>query len=279
MDETTTILASVTKITHFAVIDALATIPGNLAFIVPFLASRRPLLTLCAYTSGVFLGGILSGIVVALGFHEAGDWIGRNIDGFHQSGTLLGSLQALIGLALIIWGAVLLGRRPVDGPEVSPSKKRRTTSIVIGGAFLVALMSMFIRLPTALPYLATVGRLHEVPSPATMKLLGLVYHNLVLIAPLVLLLFLFRVAPTHGERIVIGTQRWIRQRGRTVIAICLITVGAVLTVHYIGHRASRFLEGRADREVAIYQSSVRNGMAGKPSLLYKFAPAGFIDQA
>jgi hypothetical protein len=203
---------------------------------MPLLASRRPTLTMSVYTLGVFLGGLLSGVVVALGLQEVTDWIVENIDGINQPGTVFLVVQGFIGIALIVMGTMLLRARPPRTLECDPASEAGSVTLVIAGTFALAIIGMFARLPSALPYLATVDRLLKMPTPSTMKLVGLVYHNLVLIVPHVLLLVLLRSAPTRSELLLAEMQRWVRTWGRKAIAILLIGLGALLVADYVGSR-------------------------------------------
>lgn len=240
MDEATTLLKSLAVITPFAVTDAVAALPANLAIMVALLATRRPILAASAYTLGVFLGGVLSGIVVAFGLHGIADWIVDSFDGINQPGSVYMTVQGLIGLALIVTGAWWFRTHPPRTRTVNADARANSgVAFLVAGTFGMALVSMFTRLPVALPYLATVDRLLRMPTSAPTKLVGLMYHNLVLIVPIVLLLVLALVSPTRTATVLAAIQRWISTWGRKGIAILLIALGVLLAADTVGSRLGR----------------------------------------
>ncbi len=236
MDAATMLLNSLIIITPFAVVDAAAFLPSNLVCITPLLGTRRPVLVASAYTTGMFLGGVASGFAVAFALQEITAWFVENMDAITRPGPMFLALQAVIGLALVMTGVMLFRSRPPPNPAPSAERAAGGVTLVVVGAFTFALVSMFTRLPVALPYLATVDRLLKMPTPATMKLVGLAYHNLVLVAPYLLLLALFLIAPARSERLLAAIQRWLRTRGRMLIATLLIALGAVLAADAVGSR-------------------------------------------
>lgn len=264
MDEATTLLKSLAVITPFAVTDAVAALPANLAIMVALLATRRPILAASAYALGVFLGGVLSGIVVAFGLHGIADWIVDSFDGINQQGSVYMTVQGIIGLALIVTGAWWFRTHPRTRTVNADARANSGVVFLLAGTFGMALVSMFTRLPVALPYLATVDRLLRMPTSAPTKLVGLMYHNLVLILPIVLLLVLALVSPTRTATVLAAIQRWINTWGRKGIAILLIALGVLLAADTVGSRLGRPILPVIDMRGA---QATASGSVG-PQMLY-----------
>jgi len=236
VDQTETLFATLALITPYALIDALVIVPATLVSISPLLASRRPILVASAFTLGLFVGGVASGIVAAIALQEITCWIVDAIDALSQPGPLLLAVQSVIGLALIVMGARLLRPRPSQPAEARAEDAGRGMALIVAGAFVFGAIGMFIRLPAALPYLAMIDRLLIMSTPLTTKFIGLTYHNLVLAAPYALLLALYLVSPARGERLLAGMQGWMRTGGRKLLAVLLIALGAVLAADGIGRQ-------------------------------------------
>ena len=234
MDVPETLFTVIAFITPFAAVDALVILPATLATIAPLLASRRPILVASAYTLGLFVGGVASGVLAAIALQEITCWIVDNIDAISRPGPIFYVVQTAIGLGLIAMGIKLFRPRPPKSPESDDKSEARGMTLIVVGAFTLAAVGMFIRLPAALPYLAMIDRLLIMWTPSTTKLIGLAYHNLVLAAPYALLIVLYLIAPARGERVLARVQHWMRTWGRKILAILLIALGLVLAADGVG---------------------------------------------
>lgn len=102
-------------------VDTIASIPGHIACLTPLLASRQPKLAVSAYSGGVFAGGILSGIVVALGMQKITQWVVDHVDAINYPGPVFLSIQGLLGLLLVMVGIRLFRRRALPATASRPS--------------------------------------------------------------------------------------------------------------------------------------------------------------
>lgn len=230
------LLSLIAFVTPYAFVDALIILPATLATIAPLLAAPRPILVASAYTLGLFAGGVASGIVAAFALEEITCWIVRHIDTINNPGPLYCIVQAAIGLLLIRAGTKLFRPSPPQSEETEGKDESRGIALILGGAFILAAIGMFLRLPAALPYLAMINQLLFMPTSWTTNFTGLVYHNLLLASPYAFLISLYLVAPTHGERVLSGVQQWMRTSGRKVLAVLLVVLGLVLAADSVGRQ-------------------------------------------
>ena len=179
-----------TSLLALALVDSVN--PSALVVTLALLARPRPMRTVPIYVGAIAVTYFTLGAAALFGLGSFRETLGAALES--QAGF---AVQALIGVALLIWG---LRGKPADGARAPIAEPSAATflALVALGVTVTAL-----ELPTAVPYFGAIALLTAEDLPFGRWAPLLAAYNLVFVAPPLLLLALHRlVGERHSARFV-----------------------------------------------------------------------------
>jgi hypothetical protein len=125
--------------------------------------------------------------------------------------------------------ATLVSRASKD-----PASPKSTKPITPLSAFSVSAGMTLVGLPGALLYFAAIDQVLRANLTSTGVVVAILYFNLVLMSPLVLIVFLRRLLGTMVDPLFAAISRFFERWGKKIVLLALLGVGAILALDAIG---------------------------------------------
>jgi hypothetical protein len=216
-------------LTSIALVNSVLFLPTGVTGIAASLAAQRPFLTAIAFIAGKFTPHFLFGLLIAVGLDAAFDSLKlRAREAWQDPDYWLVAVQLIIGIAMIVV-AYLVSRGSKD-----PASPKSTKPVTPLGAFAVSAGMTLVGLPGALLYFAAIDQVLRANLTSPGVVVAILYFNLVLVSPLVLIVFLRRLLGTMVEPLFTAISRFFERWGKKIVLLALLGVGAILALDAIG---------------------------------------------
>lgn len=198
--------------------------PSAIGVTLYLLTGRKAVsLRVLTYVSAVFLAYFAIGVLLMLGLNVLSDAFDE-----YLYNPVAFAVQAAIGALMMLYGIL------------APDKKtapRRPRSHSLGAVFLLGLTISIVEFSTALPYLAAIGLLTNAGLPAVQWAPILFFYNLVLVAPPLVLLGLYKLFGSRLEERFERYRQRVQASSRTVWLTLLAILGFLLLADSIRYFA------------------------------------------
>ena len=215
-------------LTPIALINSLSMLPAGITGVVASLGNRKPYLTAGAFIAGTFVPHFLFGLLLVIGLDNAFDRVSVWMhDKWRDPDTLDVALQLVIGVAMAVFGYRMARagqRRPDRASSISMTPVR---------AFSVAAGLTIIGLPGALLYFAAIDQILRADITVLRIVNALLYYNLIMLFPLMLIVVMRRIFGTHADPIFAAVTRFLERWGKRLLFFGLLGIGIVLVVDAI----------------------------------------------
>lgn len=216
-------------LTSLALVNSVLLLPTGITGVVASLATRKPFLTAMAFVAGKFTPYFLFGLLLAVGLDAAFDQLKtRAQEAWQDPDNLLVAAQLIIGIAMLMV-AYLVSR----GSKHQASTKS-TTPVTPLRAFSVAAGMSLVGLPGALLYFAAIDQILRAHLTSTGVVAAILFYNLVMVSPLVLVVLLRRLLGATAEPLFAAISRFLDHSGKKIILFALLGVGTILALDAIG---------------------------------------------
>jgi cytochrome c biogenesis protein CcdA len=183
-------------------------------------ATRKGVLRVTLFTTGVFTVNLAAGIALTIG-------PGRLLRGLvpHPHGTGRHVIELVAGVMLLVVAVALwLGRRSLARREL-PMRDGGGGSALVAGALVAA-----IELPTAVPYFAVIAAIAASSAGVVQAIVLLALYCLAFVAPLLAIVATLLVAGERAEPWLQKGAAWLQRRWPVVLASVLLVAGGGLSV-------------------------------------------------
>lgn len=206
-------------IISIALLDSLN--PVTIAVHVYLLGTPKPKTRTLTFIAGIFLAYFAGGILLSLGLGSILQYFAEFSDSTWQL------IQAATGLLLTGFG-VYLWYAP--GKEKDPEKP---ASISPAGTFWLGIGVTVSDLPTAVPYIAAIGRILQAEISLFEILSALAFYNFIYVLPLLTLFGVYLFMGERGAKILQRINLFINRWSSPVLAILCGAAGAILFIDYL----------------------------------------------
>jgi cytochrome c biogenesis protein CcdA len=185
-----------------------------------YLASgERPRMRILQFTAGVAGVFLLGGIIVTLGPGEA---LLALVP--HPDHTARYIAETVVGVAMLIVGAILWRKRHSLGHHHNADSPRRGKSAVVLGATIGV-----VELPTAFLYFGAIAAVLASGVSVPRELLLLVLYNLCFVLPLLLIVATLTVAGEQAYAVLESVRLYLRRHWPVIVAVLALTAGLFVT--------------------------------------------------
>lgn len=201
----------------FIVVNALfdSLNPVTIAVHIYLLTTHCPILRTISFMLGIFVAYFLGGILIELGL----DKVITNL--FTNPGLIDFILQIILGIVLV-W----FGYKYHKSQETHTTIKPRSLKVI--HTFLLGFMVTGTDIPTALPYLAAIGRIVQENLPMTTVTLLLTIYILIYQLPLIVLLGMYICLRNKMESKLLIIEPIVKKWNRRLMVIFFILLGLLL---------------------------------------------------
>lgn len=189
--------------------------PTTIAIQIYLISTPKPVLRSVSFIAGVFVTYWVAGLAVVLGISQL------NIN-FQLSSPLMYILQLIVGVGLFLVGWNL------DKFASDSQKVKRPTQLTVAQTFLFGGAATFWDLPTALPYLAVIGRISakQFDFLTVMSILGI--YNTIFVLPLIALVGIYVCLGDRSVDLFSAINQSIQKWGQKILKVLLVLLGIVL---------------------------------------------------
>ncbi|MCP4328388.1 MAG: hypothetical protein GY791_08130 [Alphaproteobacteria bacterium] len=218
-----------TILTPIGLLDSTSMVPLCIVILMVLLAGPSPVFRSSALILGIFVVSFACGVLILLGLQSALDEIHTYLERLWKDPE---TEEVLIQIVL---GAVLcaFGLRMTTG-----SKKRADKTVASGMTAFQALLAggglAIVGLPGAVPYFAAIDLTLREDLALAQQLFVLGYYNIVFVSPLIVIVVLGSALGERSQGALDGVKRFFDRWGQKVIAVLLVTLGAILIVDGFG---------------------------------------------
>ena len=216
-------------LTPIALVNSVSILPSGIAGVVASQGTPKPTLTASAFITGKFLPRFAFGLLLVIGLDTAVDRVNVWMqDMWRDPDVLLVVLQLFIGGAMVVFGYRLSNARKQrsDYPSSIPVTPIR--------AFFVAAVMTIMGPPGGLLYFMAIDQILRADPTLLGIVKALLYYNLILLLPLMLIVLACRLLGERGDPIFAAVSRFFDQWGKRLLFFGLLGLGVVLVVDALG---------------------------------------------
>ena len=206
---------------EFAVLAAIS--PTALLVVAVYLGSARPRQTGAYYLAGAVVMSVITGVIVLVAL-RAGN-LSRPGEHAPRYGLRLG-----LGILALAAGAFIVTRKPKPPDPDKPGKgivSRMIANPSPGTAFVVGLLVF----TPSITFIAAVQAIATAQASLELSVLAMAIVVILNVLLVWLPILAHLAAPDWTSRTLTAFNGWLRAHGQILLAIVLVTAGAVLTVN------------------------------------------------
>jgi len=175
---------------------------------------------LIQFTLAVFTVNLVGGAIIALGPGQALLALVPKPDA-----TARYIAETVAGAVMLIAAAVLWRRRKKLAQRKLPEPSSEGRSALVLGLTISA-----VELPTAFPYFAVIAAAVGSGLGPIQQLIALALYNVAFVLPLIVMIVVLTVTPSHAERILRRARDLLQRHWPVVLAILALLAGVFVTV-------------------------------------------------
>lgn len=217
-----------------AVFDMVMTMPTNGIVLLTQFGASYPVPRALLYAAGFFSAAFGVGLLLALPFDWVFDLAANLLREFLiNRGTFVYALQLIIGLALISGSERVyrrLRQQMIDHPPGTNPEYPTAHGRNLWGSFALGFGLSLAGMPSAFTYFAAIDQILKAQPPLLRIVVLLLIYNLIVIAPLLIVVAVFIVSGMAGQRLLQRGSQIALWLGGWAMRVLLIIIGIILTL-------------------------------------------------